>query len=100
LRGSREATLPEVEPGLRRVSDLLGAEVYDESGRSIGRIADLITDDAENPAVVAALVTRPPWGRLLGYERESATGPKLLELFARATLRRNSRRVEWRDLRL
>jgi len=82
------------------VSDLLGAKVYDESGRSIGRIADLITDDAETPAIVAALVTRPPWGRLLGYERDSATGPKLLELFARAALRRNSQQIAWRDLRL
>jgi len=90
--------LPAAEP--RRVSDFLGAEVYDDGGRSIGRIADLITDDAETPTIVAAIVTRPPWGRLLGYERESATGPKLLELFARVTLRRNSQRVEWRDLRL
>jgi hypothetical protein len=83
-----------------RVSDFLGARVYDDSGRTIGRVADLITDDADAPAIVAAVVTRPPWGRLLGYERDSATGPKLLELIARVTLRRNSRRVEWRDLRL
>jgi sporulation protein YlmC with PRC-barrel domain len=97
--------LPAVDPGdrspnLLRASDLLGAEVYDDSGQAIGRIADLITDDGETPEVVAAIVTRRPWGRLLGYERESATGPKLLELFARVALRRNSRRIEWPDLRL
>lgn len=92
--------MPAAETGPTRVSDLLGVEVYDGSGRTIGRIADLITNDAAEPAVVAAIVTRPPWGRLLGYERESATGPQLLELFARVTLRRNSRRIEWRDLRL
>jgi sporulation protein YlmC with PRC-barrel domain len=83
-----------------RASDLLGVKVYDRSGRYLGRVADLIADDGERPSIVAAVVTRPPWGRLLGYERESATGPKLLELFARAVLRRNSQRVEWSDLRL
>jgi sporulation protein YlmC with PRC-barrel domain len=87
-------------PGIERASDLLGATVYDAGGRSLGRIADLITDDSNPPAIVAAIVTRPPWGRLLGYERESATGPKLLELFARAALRRNSQRIDWRDLHL
>jgi hypothetical protein len=46
------------------------------------------------------VVTRPPWGRLLGYERKSATGPKLLELFAHAVLRRNSQQIDWPDLHL
>ena len=87
-------------PAVERASDLLGMKVYDASGGYLGRIADLITNDGDRPSIVAAVVTRPPWGRLLGYERDSATGPKLLELFARAVLRRNSQRVEWADLRL
>lgn len=85
---------------VERVSDLLGVKAYDASGRYLGRVADLITDDGDRPSIVAAVVTRPPWGRLLGYERKSATGPKLLEMFARAVLRRNSQHVDWSDLHL
>jgi sporulation protein YlmC with PRC-barrel domain len=85
---------------VERASDLLGQKAYDASGRYLGRIADLVADDGDRPSIVAAVVTRPPWGRLLGYERESATGPKLLELFARAVMRRNSQRVDWSDLHL
>jgi hypothetical protein len=80
-----------------RASDLLGAAAFDAAGRPIGHIADLVVEDT---AIVAAVVTRRPWGRLLGYERASARGPWLLETFARAVLRRDSRRVPWADLRL
>jgi hypothetical protein len=94
--------MPAVEPGPNglRASDLLGLTVYDADGRPVGRIADLITEGAGDPAIVAAVVTKPPWGRLLGYERDNAAGPKLLQRFARAVLRRDSRRIDWDELRL
>jgi hypothetical protein len=79
-----------------RASDLLGQTVFDHAGAPLGRVADLVV---EGQVVVAAVVTRGPWGRLLGYERASARGPWLLETFARAVLRRDSRRVAWSDLR-
>ena len=85
---------------VERASDLLGRKVYDASGRYLGRIADLVAEEGDRPSIVAAVVTRPPWGRLLGYERESATGPKLLELFARSVMRRDSQRIDWNELRL
>jgi PRC-barrel domain len=87
-------------PAVERASDLLGLKVYDAEGKYVGRVADLVTEGDDDPVIVAAVVTRPPWGRLLGYERESATGPKLLELFARSVMRRNSQRIAWNDLRL
>jgi sporulation protein YlmC with PRC-barrel domain len=80
-----------------RASELLGATAYDAAGEPIGRIADLIVEDT---AIVAAIVTRGPWGRLLGYERDSAGGPWLLDVVARRVLRRNSRRVPWQAVRL
>jgi sporulation protein YlmC with PRC-barrel domain len=87
-------------PAVERASDLLGLKVYDAEGKYLGRIADLVTEGDDDPVIVAAIVTRPPWGRLLGYERESATGPKLLELLARSVMRRDSQRIDWNDLRL
>jgi hypothetical protein len=91
--------LPAHDPGPQRLraSDLLGARAFDAAGAPIGKIADLVVEDN---AIVAANVTRGPWGRLLGYEREAARGPWLLEVAARAVLRRNSRRVPWAELRL
>ena len=91
--------MPSIEPaadGLR-AGDLLGRAVHDEDGRRIGRIADLEVADG---AVVAAVVTAGPWGRLLGYERAGAHGPWILETLARKVLRRDSRRIPWSDLRL
>jgi sporulation protein YlmC with PRC-barrel domain len=82
-----------------RAGDLIGRRVRGPDGEDLGRIADLVVDD-DDATVVAAIVTRGPWGRLLGYERDSAHGPWLLERFARAVLRRESRRVPWEDVRL
>jgi hypothetical protein len=94
--------MPAVEPGPDglRASDLLGLTVYDTHGRPVGRIADLITEGLDDPAIVAAVVTKPPWGRLLGYERDTAAGPLLLQRLARAVLRRDSQRIGWDELRL
>jgi hypothetical protein len=84
------------------VSDLLGRTVVDAAGRPLGRVVDLLAepDPHGRPRLVAALVVRGPWGRLLGYEREQAGGPWIVEVLARAVLRRRQRRVAWPDLRL
>ncbi|HEX5198779.1 hypothetical protein ACFQS1_02295 [Paractinoplanes rhizophilus] len=75
-----------------RAGDLLGRRI------GAGRIADLITDD--DGRVVAAIVVKGRWGRLLGYERAETTGPWLLEQFARRVWRRNAVEVAWADLDL
>jgi hypothetical protein len=46
------------------------------------------------------MVTRGPWGRLLGYEHDQHTGPWLVERLARRILRRDVRRVAWADVDL
>jgi sporulation protein YlmC with PRC-barrel domain len=81
-----------------RASGILGRQVRDHDGRPLGRIADLITDDSYR--ITAAIVVRGRWGRLLGYQRDEATGPWLLEQFARHVLRRDSTEIPWDDLRL
>jgi sporulation protein YlmC with PRC-barrel domain len=83
------------EPG--RTGDLLGRLVLDSEGRAVGRLADLIVDDDHR--VVAGVVVRGRWGRLLGYERDEATGPWVLEQLARHVLRIDSTRIDWADLR-
>jgi sporulation protein YlmC with PRC-barrel domain len=83
-----------------RVGELLGRAVTDRSGRAVGRIADLETarDADGREKVVALVVTAGRWGRLLGYERDEATGPWVLEQLARRVLRRRTVRVSWEDL--
>ena len=89
--------MPAREPGPDglRASDLLGRDVFDADGTHLGRVADLVVEDTR---IVAVEVTKGIWGRLLGYERESAHGPWPLEQLARAVLRRNSRRVAWDEV--
>ena len=90
------------DPRIGRASDILGRYVYDHAGKPIGRIADLITETAPDgtPRVTAAIVVRHRWGRLLGYERDEASGPWILEHLARIILRRNAQKVPWQNLRL
>src|SRR5689334_8824065 len=85
-----------------RVSDILGHLVHDQAGHPLGRIAELITErrPGGQERIVAAVVVRGRWGRLLGYERRERTGPWILEKLAEHVLRRDTARVEWRDLRL
>jgi sporulation protein YlmC with PRC-barrel domain len=85
-----------------RVSDILGQPVYDDTGKLIGRTADLVTETAPDGTqrVTAAIVVQHHWGRLLGYERDETTGPWILERLARIILRRNAREIPWQDLRL
>jgi hypothetical protein len=82
---------------VQRAGSFIGRRAYGPDGEDLGRIADLVVKDM---VVVAAVVTKGPWGRLLGYERKSARGPWLLEALARGVLRRESRRVAWEDLHL
>lgn len=81
-----------------RAGEILGRVVRDGAGNELGRVADLITDDRNR--VVAALVVRGRWGRLLGYERAETTGPWLIEKLARRVWRRNAVEVVWADLRV
>jgi len=80
------------EPRTVRAGEIIGRTAGD------GRIADLITDD--DGRVIAAIVVRGRWGRLLGYERAEAAGPWLLEHLARWIWRRNATEIPWADLRL
>jgi sporulation protein YlmC with PRC-barrel domain len=84
-----------------RASDLLGRTVLDEGGRRLGRIVDILTepDEQGRAVLVAGVVVRGPWGRLLGYEREQLRGPWLLDWPARKILRRNQRSVPWAEIR-
>jgi sporulation protein YlmC with PRC-barrel domain len=85
-----------------RVSELMNREVRDRAGHVLGRIADLQTtrDPDGHERVTAAIVTSGRWGRLLGYERDEATGPWLLEKLAGYVLRRHTHRIPFRDLML
>jgi hypothetical protein len=85
----------------RRASDLLGRVAFGQDGRPLGRVVDLVAEDgADGPRITAAVVVRGPWGRLLGYERDEAGGPWLLETAARLILRRGMTTVPWSELRL
>jgi hypothetical protein len=85
----------------RRASDLLGRIALDQDGRPLGRVVDLVAEDgADGPRITAAVVVRGPWGRLLGYERDEAGGPWLLEAAARLILRRDMTTVPFPSLRL
>jgi hypothetical protein len=91
------------DPRTGRASDILGRRVHDDTGKPIGRIADLITEpgpDGTQQRVTAAIVVRHHWGRLLGYERREMTRPWILEHLARLILRRNAQEVPWQKLRL
>jgi sporulation protein YlmC with PRC-barrel domain len=91
------------DPRARRASDILGRRVHDDTGKPIGRIADLITEpaaDGTQQRVTAAIVVHHHWGRLLGYERRQMTGPWILEHLARLILRRNAQEVPWHKLRI
>jgi hypothetical protein len=83
-----------------RAGDLLGRAAYDRSGNRLGRIADLIVDGDQHTGlrVTHVVVTHRPWGRLLGYERKQATGPWLLQKFARIVMHRRVRTISWSDL--
>jgi hypothetical protein len=88
------------EVGSVRAGDLLGRTAYDRAGNRLGTIADLVADGdlGSGLRVTHAVVARRPWGRLLGYEREQATGPWLIQKLARIVMHRRVRVVDWSDL--
>jgi sporulation protein YlmC with PRC-barrel domain len=91
---------PEARTG--RASDILGHSVYDDTGKPIGRIADLITEPAPGGTqrVTAAIVVQGHWGSLLGYERAELTAPWILEHLAQLILRRKAEQIPWHKVRL
>jgi sporulation protein YlmC with PRC-barrel domain len=88
------------DPSTVRASRILGRPVHDPDGRLLGNVADLVTETAPDGSehVVGAYVVKRPWGRLLGYERDQTTGPRLLEVLAGRILRRNTTVVPFTDL--
>ena len=94
--------MPTDTPPTIRASTLIGRPVRDRADRHLGRIADLETrrhpDGREQ--IVAAIVTKGRWGRLLGYERDRGAGPWLLEMLAHHVIRRDARRIPWSELQI
>jgi hypothetical protein len=86
--------------GYARAGALLRRVAFDRNGNPLGRIADLVAEPGPDGRlrVTAVTVSGRPWGRLLGYEREQDTGPKLIQLLARAIMHRHVRTVAWDDL--
>jgi hypothetical protein len=85
-----------------RLSDLLGAEVLDEAGRSAGRVHDvrLVQDGPVTGAFGAGLrldglvVGRRAVGARLGYDRGRMKGPLPVKLLA-GWLRHDGRYIAW-----
>jgi hypothetical protein len=86
--------------GSIRAGDLIGRPAYGRGGNRLGTIADLIVDGDIRTGlrVTGVVVARRPWGRLLGYEREQATGPWLLQALARVVMHRRVRTIRWDEL--
>lgn len=86
--------------GYARAGAMIGRIAFGRDGQRLGRIADLIAepDPDGQLRVTAVIVAGRPWGRLLGYEREQDTGPKLIQLLARAIMHRHVKTVPWAEL--
>ena len=74
-----------------RLSDLIGCDVVDIAGKSVGRISDVhliqdgpVVDGLQaRIRVEALLVGRGGWGERIGYIRGRARGPWLLAVLFR-----------------
>ncbi len=84
-----------------RSSDLIGQPAHDAQGNRLGQVADVVVEPGADglPRVVAVLVSRGWHGRLLGYEREEARGPWLIEKLAKL-LRRRDQLLDWSEVRI
>jgi hypothetical protein len=83
-----------------RAGALIGRAAYDKRGNRLGVIADVIADGdlRQGLRITHVVVAQRPWGRLLGYERQQATGPWLLQALARIIMHRRVRTIEWTEL--
>ena len=85
-----------------RLSDLLGADVVDEAGRSAGHVHDvrlvqdgpLVGGFGASLRVAGLLVGRRAVGARLGYERRKMKGPLPVKLLT-GWLYHDGRYVEW-----
>ena len=88
-----------------KLSDLLGADAYDESGRRLGRVHDVQLSQ-DGPMVgttatfrmVGLIVSPNSLGSRLGLDSPAAKGPWLLTTLAR-WLQRNTMVIDWADVR-
>ena len=82
-----------------RMSDLLGAELMDQHGRTVGKVHDVRLQRANAPTdagyqVAGLIVGRRAMGVRFGFDRGGASGPWLLKLlFGRAG--HDGRYVAW-----
>jgi hypothetical protein len=89
-----------------RLSELLGAEVVDQAGRSAGRVHDvrlvqdgpLIGGFGAGLRLDGLIVGRRAVGARLGYERRDMGGPLLVKLLA-GWLHHDGRYVAWDRVR-
>jgi sporulation protein YlmC with PRC-barrel domain len=88
-----------------RVSDLIGADVVDAAGASLGVVTDVrlaqvgrIEAGRSELVVECLLVSTRHTGSLFGYERGRTQGPWLLRTLIR-WLHRGAFVVDWSDLR-
>jgi sporulation protein YlmC with PRC-barrel domain len=88
-----------------KLSELLGADAYDESGRRLGRVHDVrvvqdgpMVDGATATFRLASLIVSPhSLGSRLGLDRRSTRAPWLVAALAR-WLQRDTRIVDWGDV--
>ena len=89
-----------------RLSDLLGADVVDEAGRSAGHVHDvrlvqdgpLVGTFGAGLRVQGLIVGRRSIGTRLGYERRQMRGPLLVKLVS-GWLYHDGRFVQWDRVR-
>ena len=89
--------MPPENSATLRVGALLGRPVHDRDGTLLGRVADVVTraGPGGREQITELIVTKGPWGRLLGYEDTQPTGPWPLNRLAHFMFRRDVRRVPW-----
>jgi hypothetical protein len=84
-----------------KVSDLIGLDVVDRSGRALGRVLELrcVLDgpprgSLATPRIDALITTRRHTGFLLGYDRPQQRGPWLVRAIS-TRLHRHRKIIPW-----